>query len=71
MHTNLLQLIDVFMFSPPAETTWWLEVDLATQTLFFAILHTGQDSRLLQLFTDDLRPSAIGQPLESTLGTDL
>ena len=59
------------MFSHPAESTRWLEVDLATQTLLFAILHTGQDAGLLQLFTDDLRPSTIGQPLESALSTNL
>ena len=68
---HLLQLIDVFMFGHPAESTRWLEVDLATQTLLFAILHTGQDAGLLQLFTNDLRPSTIGQSLESTLSTDL
>ena len=59
------------MFSHLAESTRWLEVDLTTGVLLFAVLHTGQDDTLLQLFTDDLRPSTIGQPLESTLSTNL
>ena len=71
MYTNLLQLIDIFIFSGVTEATCWLVVQLVTETLLFAILHTGQDGGLTKLFTCDFRSSTIGQSLESALSTDL
>ena len=67
--TDLLQTID-FIFSLLTERAGWLETWLLTKVCFTVILDTGENGRLVELFTDDLRPSAISQTLESTLRTN-